>query len=120
MEQIREVQNMEGNRMTEKGAIRKSIKHWERMIKWAKKQDKYARPLYSYMELEINESWYNGDCALCRFYKDYCYNCILSTEYVDCYDDDSIWRLISDSNTWKEWIANAKQFLKQLKSLEEK
>ena len=87
-------------------AIQESIDHWTRMIDWAKKQPKYNRSFRKHMEIEINESWFSDDCALCNIYRDIyrdnCDKCPLYKSYYRCDDPNSIWRKIYDSNTWKE------------------
>jgi len=109
----------------EKEAIKETIDQWERMILWAEQQNPDDQPSATKMYDQIQESWYNGlSCSFCKLAKqnyssqrfsscdyDYCPLLIFFPERVN------FWLNLIKSNTWREWIKNAKAFLKQLKSL---
>ena len=108
--------------MTEKQAIRKSINHWKRMIKWVEKQDvtfKKLTPRMLDMSIKINESWCGDDCALCELYQPFCEECPLASEYGFCSspDDRNAWKKTALAVTWRGWLYHAKRLLKQLESL---
>jgi len=106
--------------MTEKQAIKKTIAHWERMIKWAKKQNHYNFVNKNEMMNEIGECWDSRYCDLCiKYNKNRCAKCPLKRKYGGCImRTDNLWFSVATSRIWDEWIDNAKDFLKQLKSLE--
>ena len=106
--------------MTKKQAIEKSIKHWERMIEWVKKQPSTNRVNYGKMEKDIKEWWNSKDCSLCKKYYESSYDCEecpLTIKYKKCTSFDSIYKKIDNSNTWAEWLKHAKIMLRQLRSL---
>jgi len=106
--------------MTKKQAIKKAIAHWERMIRWAKKQNKKEFPSLFSMSNDIKEAWKGKDCELCKQFQnkaDGCSNCPLYKKYNNCNTVHNLWFAVSFSRTWKEWVKNAKKFLKQIESL---
>lgn len=113
-------------------SIKKSIKHWERMIRWAKKQDPQKEAYYTEMARHLKEDWYSGSCALCTSYlktnvysESHCFSCPI---YVigeccegenDCETKEcSVWRGVQNSENWDEWCKNAEDMLFMLKFLE--
>jgi len=127
--------------MTKRQSIDGSIKHWERMIEWAKiqPQDKKiqwvktclsnGKIVFSENEMtnSINENWYHKYCPLCSKY--YCR--IPFTEYYCgckgcplhincCMLGNSQWAKVSNSMTWGEWLENANVMLEILKGLKKK
>jgi len=115
--------------MTKKQAIEDSIKHWERMIKWAKKQPKRGLLSMPKMKTKMFESigeYYGGDdCPLCQryLYAEGCEVCPLGRKYRKALDKDLVlacvltWRKAYGSTTWAVWLKYAKLLLKDLKSL---
>ncbi len=102
--------------MTPKQAIKDSISHWKRMIKWAEKQDEKDTAIMSVMEKEIKEDWCGDSCSLCNEFG--CIACPLHIKYGACSGKSkNLWNKVNDSYDWKEWTKNAKRFLKQLESL---
>ena len=112
-------------------AIDRSIRHWERMIKWAKKQKKsllvsgYDNPD---METEIGEYWNAYYCNLCKAFKtkegdELCFNnkiyCPLADKYGECgvRGSENNFLRVHNSKTWGQWVYNANIMLKQLQSL---
>lgn len=99
-------------------AIEKSIAHWERMIKHAKKFDEYGSPHKYNMHEAIGEEWRAVDCALCKlFISEDCAKCPLELNGNGCCDSDSPWDKVDNTDTWREWLVNAKVMLKTLKGL---
>lgn len=108
--------------MTKQKAIKDSIAHWERMIKWAEKQDFDD---ISIMDYALGETTGIADCPLCSKYKtDYinsCYICPLYKKFGVCSENSKTNFYVSAiSLDRKDWIIKAKKFLKQLESLLEK
>ena len=110
-------------------AIKDSIKHWERMIKWVKTQEVDSVSEKA-MDVALNgEDWYGPSCPLCDLMSEnnwLCYSCPLfiivgrCSECEDGYDDNppiNSWSKVNDSATWTGWLIGAKSMLKELKSL---
>jgi len=106
--------------MTKLQAIKKSIKHWEKMIKWAKEKTSYS-PYYLTMKDSIGESWFEGDCPLCKKYMNdstrECFGCPLGKKYGVCGTKSNKWLAVYNSSTWGIWVLNANKLLRQLRSL---
>ena len=99
-------------------AIEESIKHWKRMIRWVKKQDKDDLVSQYTMGDDIKEVWSSSDCALCAIFEVNCSNCPLGIRYGSCgFGSKNAWIEVTQSDRWGEWLINAKVMLKQLKSL---
>ena len=100
--------------------IQESIDHWNRMLKWAKKQRSKAHPESYFMEEVIGESWYGDHCPLCNKYRtmDCCGDCPLSIAGHECGYTNSPWWKVFDSDTWGKWCKNAKRMIKVLEELE--
>ena len=105
--------------MTDKQAIKESISHWKRMIKWVSKlKDKKEFPYENDMELHLGESWSAEYCSLCQHYD--CFGCPLTRAGKCCEEGASPWRSVSNSTTWSKWLINARKMLKVLESLMKK
>jgi len=110
--------------MTKKQAIEDSIKHWKRMIRWAKKQPAKKTMNSITMRLamyhKLHESWIGEYCALCKKFPK-CKNCPVAKSYGICgmsaYCPKNSWADVNSSKNWGEWVIAAKQMLEQLKSL---
>ena len=121
-----------------KKKIKKKIKketlaHYERMIKWAEKQndDECAEfdLLSDFMSVEIDETWEGHHCPICKFYYVRnsegisgvsfmgCGDCPLSLSGNDCNYADSFWTKMDDSKSWSEWIIYAKKLYEVIKQL---
>jgi len=98
-------------------AIQESIDHWTRMIDWVKKQPKNDWTNRNYMDSKIYESWYGGDCALCKIYWLNCNKCPLYKSGNRCFNRNSIWKKIYHSTTWKDWLYWAYRMRATLKRL---
>ena len=105
--------------MTKKKAVEDSIKHWERMIKWAEGQPKNNYCSRSKMHEVFGEDWSDGNCALCgKFYIHYsCEKCPQAKKHGACGRIGGAWKTVTYSKTWEKWIKNAGVMLKQLRSL---
>lgn len=98
-----------------------AIEHYERMIKWAEKQNSSHLAIASTMRLSINENWFGGFCGYCNNkprkvtarLTDKCVGCELGRSVFTCCDD--LWETMNSSMTWKEWITNAKKVLEYIK-----
>lgn len=103
---------------------KEAIKHYNRMIEWAKIQNPEEAVDYYLMEVAIGEDWWAGYCPFCKNFG--CMVCPLNTEFEKTqdqnhYDPDKrndyygssknccegLWSKMSKSETWKEWIKNA-------------
>jgi len=103
-------------------AIKNSIEHWKRMIKWAKKQNKEHSVYQFSMKKIIKESWFTDDCKLCiKFKSDLrgCGDCPLDEKYGRCTNSNSgnAWSKVNASKKWGMWVKKAEIMLKQLESL---
>lgn len=98
-----------------------TIEHYERMIKWAEKQDCRKSVDSAKMEIELGESYFGRDCPFCKaFHVDStgCFVCPLKTSnIVTCCDDR--WRELYNSKIWGEWIRNAKRIIEFVENVEE-
>ena len=99
-------------------AIEKSIAHWERMIKQAKKfYDCDLADEFDMIEA-IGEEWDGKYCDLCKLFdKNICLECPLEITGNGCSKNNSPWTKVVFSDTWGEWLVNAKVMLKTLKAL---
>ena len=108
--------------MTEKKAIKKSIKHWKRMIKWVKRKYKMTdEPNINMMLMELGESWLGDFCPLCETFNVgvHCKNCPLAKKYGDCGNSMSKnnYKNVYKAKTWGEWLKESEIMLEQLRSL---
>ncbi len=97
---------------------RKTIAHYNKMIKWAKKQNPEESTSKELMYVEIKQNWTGLSCFYCSAYygiNDKCFGrCPLSTNEDD-YCCDHLWETMDRSRTWREWIENAKKVLDYIK-----
>lgn len=95
---------------------KKALKHYDRMIKYAKKQNPNDPPAFLKMLDDIGETWYHLDCTYCNIFKD---NCLLCSLSVHGSDSSSccmgLWSYMDKSYTWKEWIGWAKLIKEYIK-----
>jgi hypothetical protein len=106
--------------MNDKQAIKESISHWKRMIKWVSKlEDKGVLPDENDMELHLGESWFADCCPLCSQHNS-CFGCPLYEAGKGCEERASPWRRVGTSTTWSKWLINARKMLKVLESLMKK
>lgn len=106
--------------MTKSEAIKDSIAHWKRMIKWVKTQNPKTITSPTLMNYRIKQDWIDLYCSLCKKYYndiDECLKCPLAIKYKPCSEKYSSWRMVEMSINWEEWLINAKIMVKQLKSL---
>lgn len=114
--------------MTKGEAIEKTKKHWQEMIEWVAKQPPDEMISDYKMQSGIKQNWEGSSCPLCLLYYDvdyikisHCRRCPLFLKYGCCItsNDENLWGKVAYSDTWDEWLTNAKEFYKQLESLEE-
>ena len=101
-----------------KKLVKDSIKHWERMLQWAEKQDPNSGVSQHTMYNNINEAWFSSDCPLCgKYVIDGCVNCPLEVLETQCNFTCSDWHQVDRSRTWREWTENAKVMIKTLQQI---
>ena len=94
-----------------------SIEHYNRMIKWAKKQPQKNECSLKEMKNYFDEAWDSESCAFCNEYLN-TDNCPLRKKdsINECYEVgnccNGLWSKMNESITWKEWIKNAKKVKK--------
>lgn len=103
--------------MNTKNAIKNSIGQWEDMISWVEKLPPEEKVQKS--KMPISNNWYGKYCPLCQIHHG-CYKCLVAERYGDCNTDDNgnHWKATAFSETWGEWLDNARIFLNQLRELE--
>jgi len=99
--------------MTLKMALYSSIKHWRRMIKWAKTQNPDTEPNHRDLWLGLQTVWNHGGCDVCKyFFMHLEEKCVLNpdccTKIRICHE---AWNKLNFSKTWKEWIGYSQEFL---------
>jgi len=119
------------NQKTKK-AIKKSISHWEKMLKWASKQDESEKCNLNLMADSIKEIWTGEDCPLCDLFHDTlppgkmgphvflssCSGCPLYEKYGHCGGwNKNAWILVHQSVFWGQWCRQAKKMIFQLERL---
>lgn len=117
--------------MTEKQAIRKSIEHWKRMIRYVSRniKNKKTEPDAQFLYDHLKETYNSKACALCVLcniavrWRDACKQCPLGKKFGSCISSDEIkvknaYIKVEQAVTWKGWLYYGRRLLKQLKSLE--
>lgn len=97
--------------------LTESIEHYDRMIEWVKTQPENGRSSIEDMLYDIKEQWSCFYCSLCKNYFDHvciCLKCILYQKGYYCNKDNSIWKRMHFSITWKDWLIYANQMRKIL------
>lgn len=97
-------------------ALRKSIRHWKRMLKWAKKQPKDNPCTCSGLEMEdvIHEGWGGEYCPLCSLVSSgfRCPDCVLERiGKCHCNESTSPWKSVYHSDNWGEWVVAAEKMI---------
>lgn len=95
--------------------LQRSLKHWDRMIKYAaaSKPEAYAAP---WVMLDgSGESWFANHCPLCRTYNPgaqskSCGACPLNTPRLKCGQPSNVdpWSQVELASTWDEWLVAAR------------
>ena len=98
-------------------AVKRSIKHWERTVTYARKQDKNNYYNYGDMDGDIGETIGMDDCALCNYYKEDCNDCPLSIKYGECGEERNAYNKVVHAKTWGDFVKAGNHMLRQLKSL---
>ena len=97
-----------------------TIEHYERMIKWAEKQDGRRSVDSAKMDIELGESYFGDDCPFCdAFHDEYrgCSCCPLKKNENGCCDNR--WSELYNSKRWGKWIRNAKRIIEFVENVEE-
>lgn len=97
-----------------KEELKKSLRHYWRMRRWAKKQkDTKTQLVFSVtMNRAIDECWGAYHCILCSTYItcysiNVCSSCPLHLNGYTCKYANSVWSKLAHSKTWKEWVINS-------------
>ena len=98
-------------------AVKQSIKHWERMVTYARKRDKETHYDYRDMSNDINETTGTEDCALCQYYKESCDDCLLGIKHGACGEERNAYNKVVHAKTWGDFVKAGNHMLRQLKSL---
>lgn len=110
--------------MTKAQAIKDSIAHWERMIKWA--EQRMVNFSSDMMFQSLGEDWYADHCSLCRgyykedgnTYEESCGYCPLYKHVGKaCNEASHVWVKFTLLLPKRKWINNAKKMLKLLEAL---
>ena len=95
-----------------------AIKHYKRMIKWAKKQPPLEKQRGHKMLKEMGENWYSESCSYCKNYlippvPPGCWECVGNgIPKICCH---GLWNKMRHASTWGDWITAAKKVLKYIK-----
>lgn len=97
-----------------------AIKHYKKMIKWAKKQDPHKIVLETDMKKAIGEDWHGSSCPYCLHFNAIktiyiCWRCPLSGGPDDSCCCGRLWHDLNASHYWGLWVKNAKEVLKYIK-----
>jgi hypothetical protein len=124
-------------RLQERWRIRKTIKHWERLIAFAKIKGTTDQTL-NYPDYEdfneLGENFGSDDCPLCQKYREpngidterdqMCLGCPLYKKFGRCGEENdteditrNAYMRLAYAETWHQWIERANIFLSQIKSL---
>ena len=104
-------------------ALKDSIAHWERMIRWVGGKYKYFSVSAEEMLACIGEKWSTEYCSLCKVFHTNsfgfdCKRCPLCIKYGGCSKgSENAYDSVAHSRFWEEWHKNARKMLDQLKSL---
>jgi hypothetical protein len=90
---------------------RDALAHYDRMIKWAEKQDPKGFVNHLFMYRDIGETWYSDYCPYCKKYPG-CEKCPLEKHKKCC---DGLWSEMNKQPTWGKWIEAAKKVRKYIK-----
>lgn len=87
-----------------------ALKHYDRMIEWAKTQDPFLGTDRHLMLHSLGEFWYSDDCPYCIATNSNCQLCKLKgAEEISSSCCGGLWEIMARSLTWGEWIENAKK-----------
>ena len=84
------------------GTKQQALKHYNRMIKYARSMEPKGKISWRKMEKEIGESWFSGNCSYCENYS--CDLCKLQEEAGCC---DGLWTKMNRAKTWDEFVKRA-------------
>ena len=94
----------------------KAIFHYEKMIEWAKKQNKKLLVIPIEMYNAIGEDWSSYYCSFCHLHNNDCINCVLGDgKNRDCHCCGGLWAKMNEAKNWGEWVKAANKVLKYIK-----
>ena len=102
--------------------VKATLKHWDKMIKWASEQKPRKWTNEIDMGNAIAEGWHGSHCPLCEGYEtknSTCVGCPLDSSFGKCGTNygSNLWIEVAPSRTWGTFVKNAKLFRKQIASL---
>ena len=96
-----------------------ALAHYDRMIEWAKKQPPKDEPFVGRMLHDLGETYSAKFCVYCNEYKDECLDlcmgCPLSLPESPLACCNGQYRKMCCSDTWAEWVENAKEVRRIIK-----
>ena len=94
-----------------RGTKAETLRHYDRMIAWASKQNGDARVDIKEMANAIGEHWHSRDCPVCK--ENIVKNpCPLKLDGNVCYGVGccgTLWNTMNHTLTWSDWIQAAKK-----------
>ena len=85
---------------------KEALAHYDRMIKWAEKQNPRGRVNGYKIRGEIGEVWASYDCSYCNKYGLSCSRCPLNLDTWCC---NGLYGDMCKSKTWGTWIKRAEK-----------
>lgn len=108
--------------LTYNDLVSMTIHHWNRMILFAKDQNRNAEPNMQIMLEEIGETYTDKYCPMCKYFytnvseDKECRNCPLFVTYkINCNHPRSAYRIIRNAENWEEWARFALKLVEDLK-----
>ena len=101
----------------------KTLWHYGKMIKWAKKQNPDERVSRGKMYSEISQNWSGRHCELCKKFGIQgplaidCQGCPLFIAGHGCNEPGSLWRRLNRLQSWGQWVIEAEALFCVLKTI---
>jgi len=89
----------------------RTVRHYNRMMAWAKTQPEGEEVSITKMYDEIGEDWTAENCPYCQKYyinKGSCSQCPLNISNFPYHCCNHLWSQMNKSQTWGEWVERAK------------
>ena len=110
--------------MTKKEAIRRSVKHWQQLVRWAEEGVKSGKTMADYCSLVRRPSIFDGACPLCQWTmlknngRRVCLSCPLAQAGYGCVDRHfSLWRNVYNAEILEDFRYHADLLLRVLNTL---